>query len=94
MHEAHGGHQAIYIEILEESMRDLQHVYEMPNYQISISGHLWEKKLCGATPTLDFIHRARIQQIKIKHSYDILGAKMLWKPKEARILTNFIDQPM
>jgi hypothetical protein len=28
------------------------------------------------------------------HSYDILGARMLWKPKEARILTNFIDQPV
>jgi len=28
------------------------------------------------------------------HSYDILGARMLWKPKEARILKNFIDQPM
>jgi hypothetical protein len=26
------------------------------------------------------------------HSYDILGAGMLWKPKEARILMNFIDQ--
>jgi hypothetical protein len=23
------------------------------------------------------------------HSYDILGARMLWKPKEARILKNF-----
>jgi hypothetical protein len=31
---------------------------------------------------------------KYWHSYDILGAGMLWKPKEARILTNFIDQPM
>jgi hypothetical protein len=30
----------------------------------------------------------------IKHSDDILGARMLWKPKEARILKNFIDQPM
>jgi hypothetical protein len=29
-----------------------------------------------------------------KHSDDILGARMLWKPKEARILKNFIDQPM
>jgi len=29
-----------------------------------------------------------------KHSYDILGARMLWKPKEARILKNFIDQPV
>jgi hypothetical protein len=27
------------------------------------------------------------------HSYDISGARMLWKPKEARIFTNFIDQP-
>jgi hypothetical protein len=25
----------------------------------------------------------------IKHSYDILGARMLWKPKEARILKKF-----
>jgi len=24
------------------------------------------------------------------HSYDILGARMLWKPKEARILKNFL----
>ncbi len=28
------------------------------------------------------------------HSYDILGARMLWKPKEARILKKFIDQPV
>jgi len=32
--------------------------------------------------------------LKPKHSYDILGARMLWKPKEARILKNFIDQPV
>jgi hypothetical protein len=32
--------------------------------------------------------------INTNHSYDILGARMLWKPKEARILTNFIDQPV
>jgi len=31
---------------------------------------------------------------RVVHSYDILGARMLWKPKEARILTNFIDQPV
>jgi hypothetical protein len=24
----------------------------------------------------------------LTHSYDILGARMLWKPKEARILKN------
>ncbi len=29
-----------------------------------------------------------------KHSDDILGVRMLWKPKEARILKNFIDQPL
>jgi hypothetical protein len=29
-----------------------------------------------------------------KHSDDILGARMLWKPKEAIILKNFIDQPV
>ncbi len=28
------------------------------------------------------------------HNDDILGARMLWKPKEARILKNFIDQPV
>jgi hypothetical protein len=28
------------------------------------------------------------------HNYDILSAGMLWKPKEARILKNFIDQPV
>jgi hypothetical protein len=28
------------------------------------------------------------------HSDDILGARMLWKPKEARILKKFIDQPV
>jgi hypothetical protein len=27
----------------------------------------------------------------LKHSYDILGARMLSKPKEARILKNFIE---
>ncbi len=35
-----------------------------------------------------------LQKVDIQHSYDILGAGMLWKPKEARILTNFIDQPV
>jgi hypothetical protein len=30
----------------------------------------------------------------VKHSDDILGARMLWKPKETRILKNFIDQPV
>ncbi len=29
-----------------------------------------------------------------KHSYDILSARMLWKPKKPRILKNFINQPV
>jgi hypothetical protein len=29
-----------------------------------------------------------------EHSDDILGVRMLWKPKEARILKKFIDQPV
>ncbi len=27
----------------------------------------------------------------MRHSYDILGARMLWKPKEARIKKKFIE---
>jgi len=34
------------------------------------------------------------KRVHLGHSYDILGARMLWKPKEARILKNFIDQPV
>ncbi len=45
------------------------------------------------------IHCARGERVRLDffpffHSYDILGARMLWKPKEARILKNFIDQPV
>ncbi len=39
-------------------------------------------------------HPMVFKKKRIYHSYDILGARMLWKPKEARILTNFIDQPV
>ncbi len=40
------------------------------------------------------IHSLNNPFTNLTHSYDILGAGMLWKPKEARILTNFIDQPV
>jgi hypothetical protein len=39
-------------------------------------------------------YNTKYSPITNSHSYDILGARMLWKPKEARILTNFIDQPV
>jgi len=35
-----------------------------------------------------------LTQVVYDHSDDILGARMLLKPKEARILKNFIDQPV
>jgi hypothetical protein len=31
----------------------------------------------------------RLGDYSAEHSYDILGARMLWKPKEAKILKNF-----
>ncbi len=54
MHEAHGGHQAICNEILEQFMKAQQNVCEMLNYQISTNGRLKDKMLCGTTLTLDF----------------------------------------
>jgi hypothetical protein len=38
--------------------------------------------------------QAFVSVVGRNHSDDILGARMLWKPKEARILKNFIDQPV
>jgi hypothetical protein len=40
------------------------------------------------------LNEVEVHKVTFDHSYDILGARMLWKPKEARILKNFIDQPV
>jgi hypothetical protein len=32
--------------------------------------------------------RVEPRMLGVVHSYDILGARMLWKPKETRILKN------
>ncbi len=40
----------------------------MPNYQISISGCLWERKSCGTTLTLDFSTLGKKTIDKIKHA--------------------------
>jgi hypothetical protein len=40
---------------------------------------------------LPFPLRFMGRQLKLHHSYDILGARMLWKPKEVRISKNFIE---
>jgi hypothetical protein len=49
-------------------MEDLQYVCEMPNYQISTSGCLWERKSCGTTLTLDFSTLGKKTTNKIKHA--------------------------
>jgi hypothetical protein len=42
------------------------------------------------TPPMDVVPTGRWICLHCTlHSYDILGARMLWKPKEARILKNF-----
>ncbi len=41
----------------------------------------YKKMTCGSTTGKCYMGQY--------HSYDILGARMLWKPKEARILKNF-----
>jgi len=50
------------------------------------------------TPTPTKVSKPLLAKVlvapSIEHSYDILGARMLWKSKEARILKNFIDQPV
>jgi hypothetical protein len=43
---------------------------------------------------ITLMHDDKVIGFGFYHSYDILGAGMLWKPKETRILTNFIDQPV
>jgi len=48
---------------------------------------------CRTTPFVDWANGIiDVQRQETTHSYDILGARMLWKPKEAKNLTNFIDQ--
>jgi hypothetical protein len=41
---------------------------------------------------MEYKNTQNINASHCDHSYEILGAGMLGKPKEARILTNFIDQ--
>jgi hypothetical protein len=49
-------------------------------------------KCTNLVETLQWKLRSHLGQLtsllSLKHSYDILGARMLWKPKEARILKN------
>jgi len=51
-------------------------------------------KNCFFYQNCDAWHGFQSPLLKKLHSYDILGVRMLWKPKEARILKNFIDQPV
>jgi hypothetical protein len=40
---------------------------------------------------LNKILKYKLMMMHMFHSYDILGARMLWKPKEARIFKKFIE---
>jgi hypothetical protein len=51
------------------------------NVELQSSHHVYSAPIAIIQQTNDNINH--------KHSYDILGARMLWKPKEARILKNF-----
>jgi hypothetical protein len=58
---------------------------------ITIGVLLFVEKSC-TTPLHSFLQELGVvksRESKTCHSYDILGARMLWKPKEARILKNF-----
>jgi hypothetical protein len=62
------------------------HVEGCPPQQVQLLEPSPSSPLSYAVLT-PFMHTKTTQQ----HSYDILGARMLWKPKEARILKNFIE---
>jgi hypothetical protein len=51
---------------------------------------LWFKFEYASNPSPNYC--GHICFVFCKHSYDILGAGMLWKPEEARILKKFINQ--
>jgi len=69
--------------------------YETPSFKVVV---MVEKKLFFIfdiyAKNLNFLTHVFLAPYRAMHSYDILGARMLWKPKEARILKNFIDQPV
>jgi hypothetical protein len=56
--------------------------------------YILNKFICSILLSFVEVQCSSFDEFNLKHSYDILGARMLWKPKEARILKNFIDQPV
>ncbi len=66
-------------------------IHNEPEFKVKVV--LKSKQLRGQEQEY-LVKWKRYHPIEASHTYDILGAGMLWKPKEARILTNFIDQPV
>jgi hypothetical protein len=62
------------------------HFFDMPKVLLLNIFHIEEIWSMGLNCDLN------ISFVDLFHSYDILSAGMLWKPKEARILKNFINQ--
>jgi hypothetical protein len=63
---------------------------------LALKGFVIESQIPNLTHALFYHNSCKLdlnEQCKgtLTHSYDILGARMLWKPKEARILKNFIE---
>jgi hypothetical protein len=70
---------------------DMQNMFENKGVKIAKKPYVVELKVVN--PSIHMVD-VNIAITRSNHSYDILGARMLWKPKEARILKNFIDQPV
>jgi hypothetical protein len=68
-------------------LRSAQNEYDALQWQLDILRSLLEGK--NEHVMLGEVLLANTEVDWSKHSYDILGARMLWKPKEAIILKNF-----
>jgi hypothetical protein len=90
--------------ILIENMKPFIHLKINSIFHIVIIQQLWLMYSIDSMqhPSLNHLPNFPIQRVHCKkqktsnafsssHSYDILGVRMLWKPKEARILKNFIE---
>jgi hypothetical protein len=63
-------------------------------WELSCLSQVLQFPCCQAFHVLCYYYTCFEYRCRSLHSYNILGAGMLWKPKEARILTNFINPPV
>jgi hypothetical protein len=79
---------------LTENVQDFLRPFYIVASSLQVERNIIRKGLVCYFPSSREGQTFYFEAVVIEHSYDILGAGMLWKPKEARILMNFIDQPM